>query len=56
MAHRNTFSLNQVHARRCDVEQHVHQVVVEKVYLVYIQEPVMSPGNQSGFEGWFTRG
>ena len=45
-----TLALDQVLARRSDVDQQVHQVILQQVHLVHIQEAAVGAGEQAGLE------
>ncbi len=38
MAERNPLALHDIHTHRCRIQQQVHHVVIQKVYLIHIQD------------------
>ncbi len=50
MAKGDPFTLHDVAAHRCRVEQEVHNVIVQQVYLVHVEEAPVGGGQHAGLE------
>ncbi len=51
MTDRDAFPFDQVLARSRNIQQQIHQVVLEQVHLVDVEEAAMRPRQQAGLEG-----
>ena len=53
VAHAQTLALDDVLARRCDIDEEIDQVILEEVHLVDIEEAAVGAGEQARLEGAF---